>query len=40
MQYRAPNVSAGPVDAVNGAFMLLRRQALEEVGLFDEGHWM
>ena len=38
--YRAPSVSAGPVDAVNGAFMLIRRQALDEVGLFDEGYWM
>ena len=39
-QYRAPEVEAGPVDAVNGAFMLMRRSALEEVGLFDEGFWM
>jgi hypothetical protein len=39
-QYRAPNVERGPVDAVNGAFMLMRRAALEEVGLFDEGYWM
>jgi N-acetylglucosaminyl-diphospho-decaprenol L-rhamnosyltransferase len=39
-QYRAPNVGAGPVDAVNGAFMLIRRAALDEVGLFDEGYWM
>jgi N-acetylglucosaminyl-diphospho-decaprenol L-rhamnosyltransferase len=38
--YRAPTVDAGPVDAVNGAFMLLRRSALDEVGLFDEGYWM
>jgi N-acetylglucosaminyl-diphospho-decaprenol L-rhamnosyltransferase len=38
--YRAPTVEAGPVDAVNGAFMLMRRRALEEVGLFDEGFWM
>ena len=30
----------GPVDAVNGAFMFFRRQALEDVGLFDEGYWM
>jgi len=28
------------VDAVNGAFMLMRRQALDAVGLFDEGYWM
>jgi N-acetylglucosaminyl-diphospho-decaprenol L-rhamnosyltransferase len=38
--YRAPDVDSGPVDAVNGAFMLARRAALEEVGLFDEGYWM
>lgn len=38
--YRAPDVDAGPVDAVNGAFMLIRRAALEEVGAFDEGYWM
>jgi N-acetylglucosaminyl-diphospho-decaprenol L-rhamnosyltransferase len=39
-QYRAPSVERGPVDAVNGAFMLMRRSALEEVGLFDEGYWL
>jgi GT2 family glycosyltransferase len=39
-QYRAPAVESGPVDAVNGAFMLIRRKALDEVGLFDEGYWM
>jgi N-acetylglucosaminyl-diphospho-decaprenol L-rhamnosyltransferase len=39
-QYRAPSVERGPVDAVNGAFMLMRRLALEEVGLFDEGYWL
>jgi N-acetylglucosaminyl-diphospho-decaprenol L-rhamnosyltransferase len=38
--YRAPEVESGPVDAVNGAFMLVRRSALDEVGLFDEGYWM
>jgi N-acetylglucosaminyl-diphospho-decaprenol L-rhamnosyltransferase len=38
--YRAPEVERGPVDAVNGAFMLMRRSALEQVGLFDEGYWM
>ena len=38
--YRAPTVTSGPVDAVNGAFMLIRRKALDEVGLFDEGYWM
>lgn len=39
-QYRAPDVDRGPVDAVNGAFMLVRRRALDEVGPFDEGYWM
>jgi N-acetylglucosaminyl-diphospho-decaprenol L-rhamnosyltransferase len=39
-QYRATDVVSGPVDAVNGAFMLCRRVALEEIGLFDEGYWM
>jgi N-acetylglucosaminyl-diphospho-decaprenol L-rhamnosyltransferase len=38
--YRAPEISRGPVDAVNGAFMLCRRSALDRVGLFDEGFWM
>jgi len=39
-QYRAPEIERGPVDAVNGAFMLIRRRAVEEVGLFDEGYWL
>jgi N-acetylglucosaminyl-diphospho-decaprenol L-rhamnosyltransferase len=39
-QYRAPNVERGPVDAVSGAFMLVRRRALDEVGRFDEGYWL
>jgi len=38
--YRAPDVSAGPVDAVNGAFMLMRRSAVEAASGFDEGYWM
>jgi len=41
--YLAPDVAedeAGAVDAVNGAFTLVRRAALEEVGLLDEGYWM
>src|SRR5262249_50086373 len=38
--YRAPAVDEGPVDAVNGAFMLMRRAMLDEIGLFDEGYWM
>ena len=39
-QYRAPEVDAGPVDAINGAFMLIRRGALKQVGGFDERYWM
>jgi GT2 family glycosyltransferase len=39
-QYAGADVSPGPVDAVNGAFMLVRRTALDEVGGFDEGYWM
>jgi N-acetylglucosaminyl-diphospho-decaprenol L-rhamnosyltransferase len=38
--YRAPEAGEGPVDAVNGAFMLMRRAMLDEIGLFDEGYWM
>ncbi len=38
--YRAPDVGRGTVDAVNGAFMLLRREAFEGVGGFDQGYWM
>jgi N-acetylglucosaminyl-diphospho-decaprenol L-rhamnosyltransferase len=38
--YRAPEVESGPVDAVNGAFMLFRRAAFDRVGGFDEGYWM
>jgi N-acetylglucosaminyl-diphospho-decaprenol L-rhamnosyltransferase len=38
--YRAPDVREGPVDAVNGAFMLMRRKMLDDIGLFDEGYWM
>jgi N-acetylglucosaminyl-diphospho-decaprenol L-rhamnosyltransferase len=39
-QYEARDVGVGPVDAVNGAFMLMRRSAVESIGLFDEGFWM
>jgi N-acetylglucosaminyl-diphospho-decaprenol L-rhamnosyltransferase len=42
-QYRAPELGeydSGEVDAVNGAFMLVRRDALEDVGLLDEGYWL
>ncbi len=28
------------VDAVNGAFMLMRAAALDDVGLLDESYWM
>jgi GT2 family glycosyltransferase len=42
-QYRKPELGeydAGEVDAVNGAFMLVRHEALEQVGLLDEGYWL
>ncbi len=39
-QYRAPEVESGPVDAINGAFMLIRRAALDQVGAFNERYWM
>jgi GT2 family glycosyltransferase len=42
-QYRAPELGefeAGPVDSLNGAFMLIRRDALAQVGLLDEGYWL
>jgi hypothetical protein len=38
--YRAPEVESGPVDAVNGAFMMMRRSAFEEAEGFDERYWM
>jgi N-acetylglucosaminyl-diphospho-decaprenol L-rhamnosyltransferase len=38
--YRAPEVESGPVDAINGAFMLIRRSALDQVGAFDTRYWM
>lgn len=42
-QYRATDVDehgVGETDAINGAFMLVRREALRDVGLFDEGYWL
>ncbi len=42
-QYRATHLGddeAGAVDAVNGAFMLCRTEAVREVGLLDEGYWL
>jgi len=42
-QYRAAHLGddePGEVDAVNGAFMLVRRSLLERLGGFDEGYWM
>ncbi|HVY97091.1 MAG TPA: glycosyltransferase family 2 protein [Solirubrobacterales bacterium] len=42
-QYRATGLGddeAGEVDAVNGAFMLCRAEAVREVGLLDEGYWL
>lgn len=41
--YTAPDVpesGVGDVDAVNGAFMLIRGDALRDVGMFDEQFWM
>ena len=41
--YRAPELdehAAGEVDAVNGAFMLVRACAMREVGLLDEAYWL
>ncbi|HEX5984462.1 MAG TPA: glycosyltransferase, partial [Solirubrobacterales bacterium] len=42
-QYRATHIDEdepGEVDAVNGAFMLCRSEAVREVGLLDEGYWL
>jgi GT2 family glycosyltransferase len=42
-QYRAGHLGddePGEVDAVNGAFMLCRAEAIREVGLLDEGYWL
>jgi len=39
-QYAVADQSPAEVDAINGAFMLIRREALEAAGLFDEGYWM
>jgi GT2 family glycosyltransferase len=42
-QYRATHLGddePGEVDAVNGAFMLCRGEAVREVGLLDEGYWL
>jgi len=42
-RYLAPHVGEnemGRVDAVNGAFMLIRTAAMRQVGLFDEAYWM
>ncbi len=35
-----PEYGRGDVDAVNGAFMLMRRSVLLDVGLLDETYWM
>jgi GT2 family glycosyltransferase len=39
LTYIDPDVE-GDVDAVAGSFMLVRREALEAAGLFDETYWM
>jgi len=35
-----PEIGVGDVDAINGAFMLVRASAMAEVGLLDETYWM
>ena len=42
-QYRATHLDddePGEVDAINGAFMLCRMDAVRDVGLLDEGYWL
>lgn len=42
-QYRAADLGddePGEVDAVNGAFMMVRMEAVAEVGRLDEGYWL
>jgi N-acetylglucosaminyl-diphospho-decaprenol L-rhamnosyltransferase len=42
-QYRATHLGddePGEVDAINGAFMLCRAEAIAQVGLLDEGYWL
>ena len=42
-QYRATELGddePGEVDAVNGAFMMVRREALEQAGPLDDGYWL
>jgi len=42
-EYHTPSMSdneCGPVDAVSGAFMMVRRDLIDQVGGFDEGYWM
>ncbi|HEX2265001.1 MAG TPA: glycosyltransferase, partial [Solirubrobacterales bacterium] len=42
-QYRATHLGddePGEVDAVNGAFMMCRAEAVRQVGLLDEGYWL
>lgn len=42
-RYRAPAIperGTGEVDALSGACMLVRRSAIDEVGLLDEGYWL
>ena len=42
-QYRAAHLGddePGEVDAINGAFMMCRREAVAQVGLLDEGYWL
>jgi N-acetylglucosaminyl-diphospho-decaprenol L-rhamnosyltransferase len=41
--YTTPDMDehgSGEVDAVNGAFMFVRRAAMDEVGLLDQAYWL
>jgi GT2 family glycosyltransferase len=40
MANNVPETGVGDVDALNGAFMLVTRQALSTVGGLDESYWM
>ena len=42
-QYRNTDLGdddPGDVDAINGAYMMVRREAVADVGLLDEGYWL
>ncbi|MBK5233920.1 MAG: glycosyltransferase family 2 protein [Thermoleophilia bacterium] len=42
-QYRATDLGddePGEIDAINGAFMMVRREAMTDAGPLDEGYWL